>query len=296
MSKTPLCVFGEVLYDCFPDGQQVLGGAPFNVAWHAQAFGLSPCLISRVGNDAEGERVLAAMRNWGMSLQGMQQDTEHPTGKVQVSLSSTNEPSYEIVAGSAWDYIRADASSAACDCELFYHGTLALRGEVSRASAVALRRRFGEGIFVDINLRAPWWDSATVQAQLDRVRGVKLNHEELRVLVPEARDIQDAAARFLATFAPRLLIVTLGSAGAMAFTEQGESARIDPGEDYPVIDTVGAGDAFMSVMLLGTLRGWPLPKTLQRAQDFATAIVGVRGATVDAAAFYQPFIASWGLS
>ncbi len=35
-------IFGEVLFDCFSDGNSVLGGAPFNVAWHLQAFGLSP--------------------------------------------------------------------------------------------------------------------------------------------------------------------------------------------------------------------------------------------------------------
>lgn len=51
-SNQSLCIFGEVLFDHFPDGNQVLGGAPFNVAWHLQAFGQSPCMVSRVGNDA----------------------------------------------------------------------------------------------------------------------------------------------------------------------------------------------------------------------------------------------------
>ncbi|MGD9171680.1 MAG: carbohydrate kinase, partial [Candidatus Thiodiazotropha sp.] len=39
MNKTAIAIFGEVLFDCFPTGEQVLGGAPFNVAWHLQAFG-----------------------------------------------------------------------------------------------------------------------------------------------------------------------------------------------------------------------------------------------------------------
>ena len=50
------CIFGEVLYDHFPDGQRVLGGAPFNVAWHLQAFGQAPRFVSRVGHDAEGRQ------------------------------------------------------------------------------------------------------------------------------------------------------------------------------------------------------------------------------------------------
>ena len=63
-----------------------------------------------------------------------------------------------------------------------------------------------------------------------------------------------------------------------------------------VTDTVGAGDAFTSVVLLGQAHNWPLPQLLERAQQFASAIVGVRGATVNDAAFYRPFILDWGLT
>lgn len=61
----PVCIFGEVLFDYFPDGNRVLGGAPFNIAWHLQAFGLFPHLVSRVGCDREGEQVRSAMESWG---------------------------------------------------------------------------------------------------------------------------------------------------------------------------------------------------------------------------------------
>ena len=49
--KHTIGIFGEVLFDCFPDGREVLGGAPFNVAWHLHAFGQSPVFVSRVGDD-----------------------------------------------------------------------------------------------------------------------------------------------------------------------------------------------------------------------------------------------------
>ena len=58
-------IFGEVLFDHFPDGNRVLGGAPFNVAWHLQAFGQSPRLVSRIGRDPEGRQVREAMRSLG---------------------------------------------------------------------------------------------------------------------------------------------------------------------------------------------------------------------------------------
>ena len=61
------------------------------------------------------------------------------------------------------------------------------------------------------------------------------------------------------------------------------------------MDTVGAGDAFASVVLLGVMRHWPLPLIMQRAQTFASAVVGMRGATVSDMAFYRPFLEDWEL-
>jgi len=68
---------------------------------------------------------------------------------------------------------------------------------------------------------------------------------------------------------------------------------VHPTPGVRVVDTVGAGDAFASVMILGLVSHWPLSLALQRAQDFASAIVGNRGATVDEPAFYQQFIDQW---
>ena len=83
-------LIGEVLFDCFPDGSRVLGGAPFNVAWHLQAFGLDPLLISRVGADQAGDEVLAAMESWGMDRTGVQRDEELPTGWLAYDPAEAN--------------------------------------------------------------------------------------------------------------------------------------------------------------------------------------------------------------
>ena len=49
-----------------PDGSRVLGGAPFNVAWHLRGFGANPLVISAVGDDAEGREVLERMTSWDL--------------------------------------------------------------------------------------------------------------------------------------------------------------------------------------------------------------------------------------
>ena len=104
--KQRLCIFGEVLFDHFPDGKHVLGGAPFNVAWHLQAFGQAPYFISRIGDDAEGETVRNAMRDWGMNTEGLQIDKHLPTGRVDIEFVD-NEPHYDIVHPCAYDAIES---------------------------------------------------------------------------------------------------------------------------------------------------------------------------------------------
>jgi fructokinase len=59
------------------------------------------------------------------------------------------------------------------------------------------------------------------------------------------------------------------------------------------VDTVGAGDAFAAVLLLGLQQEWPLEMTLQRAQALASALVGRRGATVADKTFYELVSQDW---
>ena len=62
-----------------------------------------------------------------------------------------------------------------------------------------------------------------------------------------------------------------------------------------IVDTVGAGDAFTAVYITGTLLGWPTQRTLMRANRFAAAICGIRGAIPHDDDFYTPFLREWQL-
>ena len=288
--KGRLCVFGEVLFDHFPDGQRVLGGAPFNVAWNLQALGQPVDFISRVGDDSEGQAVRQAMRSWGMDTASLQTDPAHPTGRVSVSLQG-GEPAYDIVAPVAYDRIQPPHEEDA-GCSILYHGSLALRDPVSRATLEALLESAPHTVFVDVNLRPPWWHRDEVLKWIDRAHWVKLNTEELELLSPPGSRNPDPAD-FLHEHRLQGLILTHGGDGAELFTAQGEHHRVVPEATNDVVDTVGAGDAFASVMLLGLARAWPLELTLRRAQSFASALVGQRGATVPNHAYYQSFVDDW---
>ena len=291
-SSRPL-IFGEVLYDCFPDGARVLGGAPFNVAWHCQAFGLEPLFISRLGEDALAEQILSAMRDWGMDTSGVQHDSRHPTGIVDVQFSD-GEPHYDIVENSAWDFIDADALPDAGGDGWLYHGSLAMRQPDSARALQALRQR-GRSLFVDINLRPPWWRADSVQQISSGVQLLKLNQDELLQLVPNADSSEAAMDELIKQRDIELLVVTRGAEGVIAQAAEGSAQQFQPQPAAQIIDTVGAGDAFSSVLLLGQHHGWSLQDSVQRAQTFASAVVGIQGATINDGTFYEPFIADWQL-
>lgn len=286
-----LCIFGEVLFDHFPDGKQVLGGAPFNVAWHLQAFSQAPHFISRVGADAEGERIRRAMRDWGMDTTGLQTDTQLPTGRVSIHFKD-GEPQYDIIAPCAYDAIEA-TPSVPTDCRLLYHGSLALRDARSRQTIDQLIAGKPDTVFVDVNLRTPWWQREQVLASVRQADWVKLNDHELDLLHPTSTAGATQATTFLADYQLQGMVLTHGAAGAEIITPAGERFKTRPPANTPVVDTVGAGDAFASIVILGLGNGWPLPLTLQRAQGFAAKLVGQRGATVADPAFYRSFIDDW---
>jgi fructokinase len=150
--RRPL-VFGEVLFDCFPDGSRVLGGAPFNVARHLRGLGLDPLFVSRVGTDDAGDEVGAAMRRWGMDQAGLQHDPSHPTGQVTVSIAD-GQPSYTILPDQAYDLIAPPGQAPGIG--LVYHGSLAVRRPESRRTLDGIIAGCTAPVFVDVNLREPW--------------------------------------------------------------------------------------------------------------------------------------------
>lgn len=290
--KVP-AIFGEVLFDCFADGSRVLGGAPFNVAWHLQAFGAQPMLISRVGDDPPAREIRGRMQDWGMRTAGLQKDSAHFTGRVDITIAD-GEPSYDIVHPVAWDFIDPSVLPPMRPA-LLYHGSLAARNPDSLAALDALKRRHAVPIFLDVNLRPPWGQRERVLTLLRDATWAKLNQDEVMELSDGAGSPEAMARTLIERFDLDLLILTRGSQGALGITPNGMEAEAKPAPALDVIDTVGAGDAFASVCILGLLNDWDLQTTFERAQTFASRIVGTRGATIGDKGLYAEIRASWGL-
>jgi fructokinase len=273
---------GEVLWDLLPSGPQ-LGGAPTNFAWHASALGAVSRLITRVGNDPLGRRVLADFERMHFPLSTVQVDSDHPTGTAAVALSNTGVPEFRIAADAAWDFLQVTESAlqAVRDADAICFGSLAQRHPTARAAIqqlVAAARPGALRIF-DINLRQRDYSRELIERSSRLADVLKLNEVELAIMQdmfalsgdPAAQLEQLARAFGLATVA-----LTRGPAGSLIYHEGEWSERRPP--PVTVVDTVGAGDAFTAALTMGLLRRLDLSALHVAAEELASFVCSRVGA------------------
>jgi fructokinase len=304
-SKT-VAVLGEALIDRFPS-RDVIGGAPFNVARNLALLGAAPVMITRIGDDALGKTIEADFARFGLDTKGLQRDSKHPTGTVTVHMQGTHHR-FEIGADAAWDHLDGVAAArvvAACKPRITYFGTLAQRSAGSLAAIGAALDASDALPFLDLNLRDGPDNKALSAASLARAHVVKVNDDELTQLIEwfvrpnlgalpwGERAHRDAVAELVAQFDLMRLVVTCGPKGWVCIDGANRDWLEGTAAPVKVRDTVGAGDAFSSILLLGELNGWALRTTLERAASFASAVCGINGAVDPASGIYAAALAAW---
>lgn len=273
-----VCV-GEVLWDALPEGL-FLGGAPFNVASHLQSLGQEVAFVSRVGDDRLGREALRRMEARGLGTEFTQLDDALPTGFVQVELGSIGDPDYEILEPAAWDAITySDAlGQHASGTDALVYGSLAQRAPTSRWTIQRLCEADLLRVF-DVNLRPPFIDRSVVERSLTAADVVKCNDEELWRLqdwfdLPD--DLEAAMAELATSFGCTSICVTAGPEGAWLWKDGVQSRH--PGYAVDVVDTVGAGDAFLAALLTGLLNGEHGTALLEHANRLGAYVAARSGA------------------
>ncbi len=278
---------GEVLWDCFESsGEQRPGGAPSNVAFHAQQLGLRGIICSRVGQDALGNRLLAYLRDHSLDTDSIQRDPDRPTSTVTVHDKSAKGPSYTIHEDVAWDALdftdRWETLHAAAAAVCF--GTLAQRTEKNRQTIRRCLQAAEKALKVyDVNLRPPHLAPAWIESSLLACDVMKLNIDEVAALGPLLGLAPGEPTVFARTvihqYKVSAVVITQGDEGCLVVSGKDEVSV--PGRRVNVVDTVGAGDSFSAGIIYGMLSGWDLGATARLANALAARVAGRPGAMPD---------------
>jgi len=282
--NTPYIVvgLGEVLWDILPEGKQ-LGGAPANFAFHANELGAKGIVVSAVGNDKLGIELRELLQVNGLTVDAIAVDGAHPTGTVSVTLGEGGQPDYTIHENVAWDFIplRPDFEALAAGAHAVCFGTLASRNPHSRESI----RRFLDATLpgclrvLDVNLRQQYYTSDIIHDLLDRADVLKLNEDELPIitaLLNIGGSTKERMEELLSRYALQTIALTRGARGSVLLTpgmmEVHHGLRVGN-----VVDTVGAGDSYTAVLVMGLLQHWSLEDINQRANQLASYVCGQAG-------------------
>jgi len=286
MVKKVIC-FGEMLWDCFPD-MEVAGGAPMNVALHLQQLGLDVKMISRVGRDEHGKKLLDFIKKFELPEDLIQEDILHPTGKVIVDNTDNENIKYEIVAPSAWDFITltAEIEQEVSKADAMVFGSLGVRSEVSWHTLYHLVQKPLLTIF-DINLRTPFIDFKKIEILMGHTDILKINEDELVILADHfnidvnqknGTDSARSCCEFLVkTFPIKTICITLGSNGAIIY--HNKEITQHGGYKVKVEDTVGSGDAFLSGFVKMYLEGNNPKEILDFACELGAFVATKKGGT-----------------
>ena len=316
-----MIIFGEALIDAFPDNDR-LGGAPFNVARTMRAFDSAALMITRIGADHRGQLVGHEMQRFELDQRACQTDQQHPTGVVQVAVEGGSHR-FSIALDQAYDYIDSTQAQSAIDAYLmsqpgvdrqpvFYFGTLAQRHSISRQSLNRLIKANALTKYLDLNLRDGHYTQATISSSLQHADILKINEDELQILIrlfivsvddlctrltnkAACAAMFAALGQLMALFELGAIIVTLGEHGYVYLDAGGQEINgyaLNP-DAVDVVDTVGCGDAFSAIFLVGLLHCWPVEITLQRAHAFAAQLCTIQGAVSLDAEFYADWKKQW---
>ena len=268
--------FGEILWDVYPD-EKYLGGAPLNFAAHLAKHGENVAMLSAVGKDELGKEAKEQVSAWGISTAHVAELSGKQTGCCLVTLNEQKVPSYNLLTDVAYDYIPCPKGEESFD--VLYFGTLSLRSEYNRNSLAELLDKSFREVFVDVNIRPPYYSRETVRFAVSQASILKVSDEELSTVaelldMEEKQDYQKFAGELSERFSNlRCVVITLGGDGAYALDcTSGEACRV-PCAKATVKSTVGAGDSFSAAFLHKFLAGESVEACLAHASRVAAFVV-----------------------
>ena len=262
-----LCI-GELLIDfvsttpdvtlaAAPGFVKAPGGAPANVAVGIAKLGIDAGFIGKVGADAFGDFLRETLAQNRVNTDSLIADATARTTLAFVATRSDGmkditfyrHPGADIRLSP--DELDTDAIQSAA---LFHYGSVSLSHSPSREAtleAIKAAKTGGALLSYDANLRLMLWDDADdakrwIWEVMPYADVVKISEEEWEFIMGDV-SFATGAKRILEQQGASLVVVTLGEKGCY-YTNGSAEGAVD-GFAAKVVDTLGAGDAFVAAML-----------------------------------------------
>jgi fructokinase len=250
MSPDRALVIGEALIDIVErDGQIIgehVGGSPLNVAIGLARLGRGVDFLTHVGDDPRGRRITEYVKQSGAELVPGSMTADHtPTALATLDESGSAQYVFDI------DWELAGTPEVAPPL-VAHTGSIATVLEPGCRAVAALLDAYhlSATLTFDPNVRPVLIEDqeqgrTRIDRLVERCDVVKASDEDMRWIDPN-RTPEQVAQTWLA-LGPSIVAVTMGERGAFAMCAAG-TARVQA-RPVDVVDTVGAGDAFMSGLI-----------------------------------------------
>jgi 2-dehydro-3-deoxygluconokinase len=260
-----------------------VAGAELNYAIGLSRLGVAAAWFGAVGDDPFGRRVLRTARAEGVDVRGVAVDPTRPTGLLLKGRSlpdGEREVFYRRRDSAATAYVAPPDLAEAARAARGVHAT-GISLMLGAGLADAVRTLFGAAVGApwrsfDLNVRLRLAEPAAWRAVLDEMLG------RIDVLFASASDLAAAALEgdaLAARCAERGVTAILRGEGrdALVVLPSGERLTVPPGPAVPVVDPVGAGDAFAAAVTAWRLAGAAWGDAVRAGQLAGAMVVGLPG-------------------
>lgn len=273
-------LFGQALIDEFPNQKQI-GGAPLTTAVWLAKLRQSVSLITQVGKDEAGQQIKEYLADLGFDTHLIYETDENPTGTCKVGINYRGSATYDISFPAAWDKIEytEEMENAVKESDAFIYGVVSAREDINFDTVTRLLGHAKYKI-LDVNLRKPFYDETVITTFCKEADFIKFNDDELfeiaKMYGSTYKSVEENLKYMQTKTDTETICVTKGKHGALII--HNDEISYFSGYRTDVVDTVGAGDAFLAAFLSKFLNDSDVEFALKYACSVGSFVASKRGA------------------
>lgn len=249
------------------------GGKAANQSVAAALQGAETYLIAAVGQDAEGDAIMASLQKAGVHTEGVARLAGVPTGVANIIVSADGE---NMIVNNQGANARMDVAQLAKAQDIYRGADIGIaQAEIPRDTVwKGLMDMKQQGLTVLFN------PSPACDIPPEVLRHVDIlvpNETEMESLLGHEPDFTgDELPRFVKETGVGAIVLTLGPEGCCLVTAEG--VRRMPTTPVKAVDTTGAGDCFLGAMAAWLAQGDALEQAIEKAMAAAAIAVQREGA------------------